>query len=57
VGEEGADVVALTRQLDFKGSWTLESTAGVGEPAENIDMLFDEAEEDLNFLVAALSRK
>jgi hypothetical protein len=55
--EETADIVALTRRLDFKGSWTLEATAGVGEPGEDIELLFDEAEEDLNFLVTALSRK
>jgi len=55
--EEGADIVSLMRRLDFKGSWTLEATAGVGEPGEDIDLLFDEAEEDLNFLLAALARK
>ena len=48
------NVVSLARQFDFTGSWTLSTTAGVGMPGEDIDMLFDEAEDDLNFLAAAL---
>ncbi len=55
--ETCGNIVSLARQFDFKGSWTLSSTAGVGMPGEDMDLLFDEAEEDLNFLAAALARQ
>jgi hypothetical protein len=50
-------LVALLRRVNFQGSWTLESTRGAGAPGENIDDLFDSAEEDLNFLVEELGKK
>jgi hypothetical protein len=55
-GESCLAAVSLSRRLGFHGSWSLECTAGAGEPGENIDILFDEAEEDLNFLAGILSR-
>lgn len=51
------EIVSMMQQFDFKGSWTLESTTGMGTPGEDIEDLFDESEEDLNFLVTALTRR
>ena len=51
------EVVALVRKLGFNGSWTLECTEGVGVPGEDMDALFDESEEDMNYLTEVLSGK
>ena len=49
-------LIVCLRDMNFRGSWTLDST-GVGVKGESVDDLFDAAEEDLNFLVGALAKK
>jgi hypothetical protein len=51
--EESRKVISLVRARGFKGTWTLESTKGAGQPGEHIERLFDNAEKDLNFLIEA----
>ncbi len=46
----------MLRRVGFQGSWTLETTRGMGASGENVDSLFDEAEEDLNFLMNVLEK-
>lgn len=54
--DEHFKVIAMTRKKTYKGTWSVESTKGMGMPGENIDKMFDNAEKDLNFLIEALSR-
>jgi hypothetical protein len=53
--EEHLGIIAATLRKGFKGTWTVESTKGVGLPSENIDIMFDNAEKDFNFLIEALA--
>jgi hypothetical protein len=53
---EAAKLAAAVRKSNFKGTWSLDFTKGVGLPGENIDRLFDNAEKDLNFLLETLMR-
>jgi len=49
-----AKILAAVRKRNYKGTWSLEFTKGAGQPGENIDRLFDNAEKDLNFVLEAL---
>lgn len=51
--EESRKIISLARARGFAGTWTLQSTKGAGQPGENIEDLFDNAEKDLNFLIEA----
>ncbi len=54
--EEHASIISAVRGSGFKGSWTLCYTKGVGLPGEDMDDLFDNAENDLNFLIDTMAR-
>jgi hypothetical protein len=54
--EGGLKIPSVARARNYKGTWTLEFTKGAGQPGENIDRMFDNAEKDLNFLLEALVR-
>ncbi|HAO99469.1 MAG TPA: hypothetical protein DCQ83_05440 [Fibrobacteres bacterium] len=54
--EECDRLVSAAHKHGFKGSWSLETTAGTGAPGEDAEMLFYEAEDDLNFFVSTLRK-
>ena len=54
--EEHLRIIAEAREQGFKGVWSMELAKGAGLSGENVEMLFDNAEKDLNFLVEAQAR-
>jgi hypothetical protein len=56
LGEAASGIVAASRKLGFKGTWSLEFTKGAGLTGEDIDQMFDHAEADLTFLTESLER-
>jgi len=54
--EASLKIIAVSRRLAYKGTWTLEYTQGAGQAGEDIDKLFDASEADLNFLAENLAR-
>jgi hypothetical protein len=49
-------IIAAVRASGFKGSWSMECTKGAGLKGESSEALFDNAEKDLNFLIASQTR-
>ncbi|HLP42340.1 MAG TPA: hypothetical protein VK465_12590 [Fibrobacteria bacterium] len=56
IREVSATVIAAAGRRGFKGTWSLEYTKGAGQAGEDIDTMFDNSEEDLNFLTEILAR-